>query len=51
MRLMKNVRESIKSGQFPEFVKEFMNIYFPNQSYPQWVIDSLKKVNIKLKEK
>ncbi|XP_071454302.1 queuine tRNA-ribosyltransferase catalytic subunit [Hetaerina americana] len=49
MRLMKSVRESIKSGTFPEFVMAFMKRAFPSADYPKWVLDSLGAVNIKLK--
>ncbi|XP_063601310.1 queuine tRNA-ribosyltransferase catalytic subunit 1-like isoform X1 [Penaeus indicus] len=50
MRLMKNIRESIKKGCFVEFVQDFMSTYYKNQEYPQWVVDCLAAVNISLKK-
>ena len=50
MRLMRNIRESIKEGTFVEFVRNFMFQYYKGHSYPPWVIDSLAAVNITLKE-
>lgn len=50
MRLMKNIRESIKKGCFVEFVQDFMSTYYKNQEYPQWVVDCLAAVNITLKK-
>ncbi|XP_050540938.1 queuine tRNA-ribosyltransferase catalytic subunit [Daktulosphaira vitifoliae] len=48
MELMKNIRNSIKINKFPDFVKEFMENMYPDKFYPQWCIDSLESVNIKL---
>lgn len=48
MRLMKNIRDSITEGRFPEFVKEFMKEVHPDGNYPNWIRDSLRAVNIKL---
>ncbi|XP_042228119.1 queuine tRNA-ribosyltransferase catalytic subunit 1-like isoform X1 [Homarus americanus] len=50
MRLMKNIRESIKEDRFVDFVQDFMACYYKDQSYPQWVIDALAAVNIILKK-
>lgn len=48
LRLMKDIRESIKIDKFPEFVKTFMQTYFKDQSTPEWIISALSKVNIQL---
>lgn len=48
MQLMKGIRDSIKESRFPEFVEEFMLNMYPEKNYPQWCIDALKSVNIKL---
>lgn len=46
---MKNIRESIKADKFPEFVQSFMDTLHPKGDYPQWAVDALSSVNIKLK--
>lgn len=51
MRLMRKIRESIKSGRFEEFVREFVENYYKGQEYPKWVVDALAAVNISLDNK
>jgi len=46
--LMKSIRESIAEGRFEEFVQDFMMTMFPSKDYPQWTIDALAAVNLKL---
>ena len=46
MQLMRDIRESIKQDKFPEFVQIFMKTMFPDNSYPDWVVNSLASVNI-----
>lgn len=48
LRLMKNIRDSVTEGRFPEFVKEFMKGVYPDENYPTWIPDALKAVNILL---
>lgn len=48
MRLMREIRESIKEQRFPEYVKEYMKDAYPDSNYPQWTIDALKAVHINL---
>lgn len=48
LRLMRNIRESIKEDKFPEFVKNFMSNLYPDKNFPNWVVDALKAVNILL---
>ena len=49
MNLMKNIRQAIKDGKFPEFVQDFFEKQFPKKDYPQWSVDALDSVGIKLK--
>ncbi|XP_076032902.1 tRNA-guanine transglycosylase [Oratosquilla oratoria] len=51
MRLMKQIRESIKNGNFTEFVQNFMEKYYKGQEYPKWVVDALAAVGITLAER
>lgn len=46
LRLMKNIRDSITAGKFPEFVSNFFIQLYPDKKYPQWIVDALKSVNI-----
>lgn len=48
MRLMREIRESIKENRFPEYVKKFMTDLHPDGIYPTWIRDSLKAVNVDL---
>ncbi|XP_024941464.1 queuine tRNA-ribosyltransferase catalytic subunit isoform X2 [Cephus cinctus] len=48
MRLMQNIRESIKKGEFPQFVQQFMLKVYPTKEYPSWIVDALQAVNIYL---
>ncbi len=48
MRLMKQIRESIKNGTFVDFVKDFMSQKYPAKNYPTWSNDALLAVGIKL---
>ena len=47
---MKRLRESILEGNFPLFVKDFMERLQPNKCYEQWAVDALKSVNIDLSQ-
>lgn len=48
MRLMKKIRESIKSGTFVDFAKSFMLGMYPDRNYPTWSKDALSAVGILL---
>ncbi|XP_071517159.1 queuine tRNA-ribosyltransferase catalytic subunit 1 isoform X2 [Panulirus ornatus] len=50
MRLLQEIRDSIKEDNFVNFVQDFMNTYYKDQDYPQWVINALDAVNITLKK-
>lgn len=43
---MKEIRESIKKGCFPEFVRCFMSKMFHERGIPSWIKDALASVNI-----
>lgn len=51
MRLMRNTRNAIIEGTFPDFVRKFMIKQFPSRDYPNWVIESLKEAGIDLIDK
>ena len=49
LKLMSDIRESIKEDRFPQFVKEFFEqTYVDKVEYPQWAVEALKAVNIDL---
>ena len=48
MRLMKAIRESIKEGRFPDFVRNFMAGLYPDKNYPVWSREALEGVGITL---
>jgi len=45
---MREMRESIVAGCFPEFVQRFFLKMFPSRNYPSWAVDALNSVNIAL---
>ena len=44
---MRQVRESILAGGFPEFVQEFVSHLYPN-GCESWAVDALASVNIQV---
>lgn len=48
MKLMQNIRQSIKEQRFPKFIQEYMLNIYPDKKYPSWIIDVLKAVNVNL---
>jgi len=48
MRLMQQIRDSIKEKKLGDFVRTFMSTYYSKEQYPQWVVDAMKAVNIEL---
>ncbi|CAB3231187.1 unnamed protein product [Arctia plantaginis] len=48
MQLMRSMRENIENQTFPQFVQEFVNAYYPDANYPDWVINSLSSVGINI---
>lgn len=47
---MNKIRESIKEDKFPEFIKDFFRTLFPKGDYPEWAVEALDSVNVKLKQ-
>lgn len=45
---MRQVRESISVGRFPEFVQEFVSRLHPQGDCEPWAIEALASVNIKV---
>ena len=55
LKLMNDIRESIKNDKFPEFIYQFMAKQFQTddereiyKNVPKWIVDALKAVNIQL---
>eukprot|EP00298_Acanthocystis_sp_HF-20_P026979 c4840_g1_i1.p1 GENE.c4840_g1_i1~~c4840_g1_i1.p1 ORF type:complete len:395 (+),score=163.22 c4840_g1_i1:45-1229(+) len=48
MYLMQQIRESIHSNTFPDFVRSFMKSYHPDGKYPDWAVEALASVDILL---
>ncbi|XP_012270247.1 queuine tRNA-ribosyltransferase catalytic subunit [Orussus abietinus] len=48
MKLMNDIRSSIREDKFPNFVQEYMITAYPDKDYPKWIIDALQAVNINL---
>ncbi|XP_046746763.1 queuine tRNA-ribosyltransferase catalytic subunit [Diprion similis] len=48
LRLMRDIRDSIKEQRFPQFVQKFMSELYPDGEYPTWITEALEAVNIKL---
>lgn len=46
--LMREVRESIVADRFPDYVRSFFARMFPSRNYPQWAVDALSSVDIRL---
>eukprot|EP01126_Amoeba_proteus_P033684 TRINITY_DN3317_c0_g1_i2.p1 TRINITY_DN3317_c0_g1~~TRINITY_DN3317_c0_g1_i2.p1 ORF type:complete len:425 (-),score=74.33 TRINITY_DN3317_c0_g1_i2:232-1506(-) len=46
--LMNGLHQSIISGNLEEFICSFMEQQFPKKDYPNWVVDALNAVEIKL---
>lgn len=48
LKLMADIRKSIESDTFPEFIQSYMKERFPDNSVPQWIRDALAAVNVQL---
>jgi hypothetical protein len=46
VRLMSRIRQAIVEERFPNFIKDFVSIYFQDKEIPVWVTNSLASVNI-----
>lgn len=48
LKLMKDMRDAIQEDRFPEFVKSYMAVRFPDNTVPEWIRDALAAVNVSL---
>ena len=48
MKLMQDIRDSIKEQRFPRFIQDYMLIVYTNKDYPTWIINALQAVNVTL---
>lgn len=48
LRLMKDMRDHISSGSFPDFVRSFMKSWFPDGKVPNWINNALLSVAIEI---
>uniref|UniRef100_A0A182M4F3 Queuine tRNA-ribosyltransferase catalytic subunit 1 n=1 Tax=Anopheles culicifacies TaxID=139723 RepID=A0A182M4F3_9DIPT len=48
LRLMSDMRNAIQEDRFPDFVKSYMDVRFPDGTVPQWIRDALAAVNVHL---
>ncbi|KCV67461.1 queuine tRNA-ribosyltransferase [Fonticula alba] len=48
LRLMTRMRDAIIADEFPAFVRTFMSTMFAHSPYPQWIVDSMRSVNVEL---
>jgi queuine tRNA-ribosyltransferase len=46
LSLLRDIRDNISKGSFPQFVRSFMSKMFPNGDYEDWIVDALASVNI-----
>ncbi|XP_011643100.1 queuine tRNA-ribosyltransferase catalytic subunit [Pogonomyrmex barbatus] len=48
MKLMRDIRDSIKEQRFPKFIQNYMLTAYPNKDYPRWIVNALEAVNVTL---
>ena len=49
LNLMREIRQAVIEDRFPAYVRQFFaNLYDDKIEYPEWAVESLKKVNIDL---
>lgn len=48
LRLMETIRKSIIYNELPQFIQKYMLNLYPEKTYPNWIRDSMKAVNIEL---
>ena len=48
LRLMRSIRKAIQEDAFPEFIQNFMLENYPSKDYPEWAVNALNAVNVKL---
>ena len=45
---MRGIQKSIINGKFPDFIQNFFQTLYPSGKYPEWAVEALCKVNVKL---
>ena len=45
---MSRIREAMIEERFPDFIKTFVSNFYEEKDIPEWIINSLKSVNIQL---
>ncbi|EZA50132.1 hypothetical protein DMN91_000702 [Ooceraea biroi] len=48
MKLMRDIRSSIREQRFPRFVQDYMLTAYPDKDYPVWIVNALEAVNVTL---
>lgn len=48
MRLMSRIRQAIIEDRFPQFIKDFVAVYYKDKDIPVWVTNSLESLQIEL---
>lgn len=49
--LMRRIREAIIADRFPDFIKDFFaDLYDDPKKYPDWAVDTLRVVNVHLRD-
>eukprot|EP00188_Purpureofilum_apyrenoidigerum_P001244 Plantae.Rhodophyta-Purpureofilum_apyrenoidigerum.ctg16689.p1 GENE.Plantae.Rhodophyta-Purpureofilum_apyrenoidigerum.ctg16689~~Plantae.Rhodophyta-Purpureofilum_apyrenoidigerum.ctg16689.p1 ORF type:complete len:147 (-),score=10.78 Plantae.Rhodophyta-Purpureofilum_apyrenoidigerum.ctg16689:147-587(-) len=46
--LMGEARRAILDARFPDFIRRFMKLQYPDNDYPQWAVEALASVDISL---
>ncbi|XP_055606690.1 queuine tRNA-ribosyltransferase catalytic subunit-like [Uranotaenia lowii] len=46
LKLMSDMRESIKSNTFPNFIQSYMKQRYPDGKVPKWIVEALAAVNV-----
>ena len=47
--LMRSIQRSILEARFPDFIRDFFKKMFPDEAYPDWAVEALRKVNVDLR--
>ncbi|KAL3880034.1 hypothetical protein ACJMK2_032306 [Sinanodonta woodiana] len=50
LNLMTSIQKSIVDNRFPEFIQNFFEEMYPDGDFPQWAVEALKSVNVRLSE-
>jgi len=50
MKLMSDIRQSIREDRFPQFIRDFFLEMYPTKKYPEWAVDALDSVGVHLND-